>query len=238
MLVNHNHYVHIFCHAFDILQRYDPNDDVSIRLRVAPTYQRHRVQYNLPSADEVAVILPGVAGDNSQHSQRDIILQNHTGELQIISDLHPAYVPLYYVLFFPYGDNGWHPEMKLQSFGTRGPEKRLTQTRYVAYRLQVRENEYSTLLRGGRLLQRYIVDMFASIDQGFKVDFSGFEQTKQRSVHVFIAALKMRQEMVMIISTCITLVRDSYFHHHILVDPVTCNSAFKIRWQSHVSSVK
>jgi len=44
-------------------------------------------------------------------------------------------------------------------------KKHLTRTRYVAYRLQVRDNEYSALLRGGRLLQRFMVDMFASIDQ-------------------------------------------------------------------------
>lgn len=35
----------------------------------------------------------------------------------------------------------------------------------MAYRIQVRTNEYSALLRGGRLFQRYMVDMFATIDQ-------------------------------------------------------------------------
>ena len=46
-----------------------------------------------------------------------------------------------------------------------GTNKCLTQTRYVAYQLHIRENKYSTLLRGGRLLQRFIVNMFVSIDQ-------------------------------------------------------------------------
>jgi hypothetical protein len=115
---------------------------------------------------EVTVILPGVDGDNTQLSQCDIMLQNRVGGLQIISDLHPAYVLLYYVLLFPYGENGWHPAL---TYG--GPSnadstaKHLTQTRYVAYQLQVHKNEYSVLLHGGRLLQRFIVNMFASINQ-------------------------------------------------------------------------
>lgn len=165
MVQTYNPYVLIYRHAFEILERYDPNEDVSIRLRVAPSYRHHRAQYNLPTADEVAVILPGVDGDDTRYTQRDIILQRHKGELQIISDLHPAYVPLYYVLLFPNGESGWHPDLKLLSCNTQQAPRRLTQTRYVAFRLQVRENEYSTLLRGGRLLQRYVVDMFASIDQ-------------------------------------------------------------------------
>ena len=81
------------------------------RTWVAPGHDRRR--YNLPTADEVAVILPGMEGDSMQLSQRDIVLQNRAGGLQIINDLHPAYVPLYYVLLFPYSKNGWHPALSL-----------------------------------------------------------------------------------------------------------------------------
>jgi hypothetical protein len=127
MLLNHHQYVPIYRHAYEILDRYDPDDDVSIRLRVSPGDDHRR--YNLPTANEVAVILPGVDGDNTQHTQRDIVLQRHMGSLQIINDLHPAYVPLYYVLLFPYGENGWHPGLKLRSPDNgRVVAKRLTDT--------------------------------------------------------------------------------------------------------------
>ena len=164
VVLNHHQYASIYHHAYEILKHYDPNDDVSIHLQLAPGQDCR--WYNLPSADEVAVILPGVEGDNMQLSQCDIILQNCRGGLQIINDLHPAYVPLYYVLLFPYGENGWHPDLKLHC-----PEnnttltKCLTCTQYVAYRLHVQEYEYSALLHGGHLLQHFMVDMFASIDQ-------------------------------------------------------------------------
>ena len=57
MLLNHHQYAPIYRHAYEILEHYDPDDDVSIRLQVAPAHDHRR--YNLPTADEVAMILPG-----------------------------------------------------------------------------------------------------------------------------------------------------------------------------------
>lgn len=159
---------------------------MEVRLRLTPQQDRRR--YNLPTANEVAVILPGT----SANEPRDIILRCRDGRLQRISDLHPAYIPLQYPLLFPRGENGWYPEMCLimpegrpgQRHGghriednggesgsdegaaaTQRGSRRLTLSRYVAYRIQTRPNESSALLRGGRLYTRFIVDMFASIDQ-------------------------------------------------------------------------
>jgi DNA replication protein DnaC len=158
VLRNHQ-YGQVYRHAHEILQGYDPNEDVTIRLRVLPAHDRRR--YNLPTADEVAVILPQTV---TNENPRDIVLQRRSGGLRIISDMNPAYVPLYYVLLFPYGENGWHPDMRLHQ-SAEGEDKRLTRLRYVAYYLYPRRNKYSTILRGGRLLQRYLVDMYAIIDQ-------------------------------------------------------------------------
>lgn len=63
MLIDSHQYVPIYSHAYEILQDYDPDNDVTIHLHVAPGQDRH--QYNLPTADEVAVILPGVDGDDT-----------------------------------------------------------------------------------------------------------------------------------------------------------------------------
>ncbi|KAJ6462878.1 hypothetical protein C8R45DRAFT_752003, partial [Mycena sanguinolenta] len=106
-VIRDNHqYAPLFRHAHEVLAGLNA-DDVSVRLRVAPGV--HARRGNLPTADEVAVILP-----NDQSSQpRDIILRRRNGPLLRISDLHPAYSPLYYVLLFPFGENGWHPDLKL-----------------------------------------------------------------------------------------------------------------------------
>lgn len=155
---DHHQYAPIYLHAFEVL-RHQEADDICIRLRVVPGTDRRR--YNLPTADEVAVILPG---DQSQAQPRDIILRNRGGALQRISDCHPAYAPLQYVLLFPYGENGWHPDLLLQASNER-TRKRITLTRYTAFRLHNRQGEFSCLLRGGRLFQRYLVDMWATADQ-------------------------------------------------------------------------
>ncbi|KAJ7246759.1 hypothetical protein C8J57DRAFT_1523464 [Mycena rebaudengoi] len=156
-------YATIYKQAFEILEDLDDDvQDAEVRLRVLPGND-HR-SYNLPTAEVVAVVLPG---DGSPGDGRDIILRNRNptdAPMQRISDVHPAYAPLCYVLLFPRGAHGWHPDLYLDE-----PEKdrpgRLTQTRYHAFWLFTRETEFSTVLRGGRLLQQYMVDAFASIDQ-------------------------------------------------------------------------
>ena len=44
-------------------------------------------------------------------------------------------------------------------------KRRLTQTRFYAYRLHQRVGEFSTILHAGKLLQQYIIDAWASSDQ-------------------------------------------------------------------------
>ena len=118
MLLQHHQHTSIYRHAHEILEGYDPNEDPNED--VAIYYQ-----------PQMKSQLPGVDGDDQQARERDIVLQNCQGELQIISNLHPGYVPLYHVLLFPYGENGWHPGLTLSGSSNR----RLTQTRYVGYRL-------------------------------------------------------------------------------------------------------
>ena len=86
MLLQHHQYTPVFKHAYEILCDYDgPVEDAEVHLHVAPGLDKWR--YNLPTADEVAVILPG-AQFKTLH---DIVLRNRVGPLYRISDLHPAY---------------------------------------------------------------------------------------------------------------------------------------------------
>ena len=128
-----------------------------MRLRVAPGTDRRR--YNLPTADEVAVILPT---NVSTTEHRDIILRSRGGMLQRISDCHPAYAPLQYPLLFPYGENGWHPALE---YRVQSDDHCITQSCFAAYRLHNCIAEFSCVLHGGRLFTRWLVDMYASLDQ-------------------------------------------------------------------------
>ncbi|KAJ3739144.1 hypothetical protein EV360DRAFT_3544, partial [Lentinula raphanica] len=102
-----NPYSLIYQHAYEILRQYPDAPEYSVSLRVIPGQDRRR--YNLPTADEVAAIIPG---DGTQAiDRRDIILRLRDREgnsLQRINDGHAAYSPLYYVLLFPRGEPGWH----------------------------------------------------------------------------------------------------------------------------------
>ena len=72
-------------------------------------------RYNLPSTEEVAVILPG-PGEATDY--RDIILQHRAGPLKRIHETNPAYVPLHYVLLFPRGELGWYCHIKFSDSWT------------------------------------------------------------------------------------------------------------------------
>ncbi|MCO5559224.1 hypothetical protein L7F22_012819 [Adiantum nelumboides] len=77
-------------------------------------------------------------------------------------------MPLLYVLLFPRGEDGWH--LKLPYADVDVPTDALTnrqcvsQREYYAYRLQVRLDTNACLLRGGRLLQQFMVDAYCTIE--------------------------------------------------------------------------
>jgi hypothetical protein len=104
--LSHHQYAPIYKHTFQIVAQYTDIEDATIRLRVVRGAD-HRT-HNLPTADEVAVVLPG---DNSDSQYCDIVIQMRQDPLLRISEDLPAYTPLQYVLLFPYGDNSWPSDL-------------------------------------------------------------------------------------------------------------------------------
>ena len=82
-----------------------PNVVVSLS---AELHDPHR-RYNAPLVPEFGVFVPDNGDPDAPHAPRQIRLQSHTGRLITVSELHPAYDPLHYVLLFPRGESGWHP---------------------------------------------------------------------------------------------------------------------------------
>ena len=182
MLLQHHCYSNKFKHAYEILHNYRGVPDACIRLCVMPGQDNRR--YNLPSSDEVAVILPG---DGTASERRDIVLRpRQEGQsFARIDDGHPAYSPLHYVLLFPHSTHGWHRALyQRPPPGSNAPPHwnppRVTQTQYSSFRLHTRNGEYPTIHRGGRLFQQYIVDMWASADQT-RLSFLRFNQGRLRA---------------------------------------------------------
>ncbi|KAF8149543.1 hypothetical protein B0H34DRAFT_190849 [Crassisporium funariophilum] len=167
MLMVHNPYTAMFKHAFQVMREHGDVPDFEVRFRVEKASRGiHPRRINAPTADEVAMVLPG---DGTAPDYRDILLRRRAlagPPLYRIHEGHPAYSPLHYVLLFPYGEPGWQEELRMVDPATGAPLRtRISQTRFASYRMQVRPGQYSALLRGGRLLQQWLVDMWASADQ-------------------------------------------------------------------------
>ncbi|XP_071718552.1 ATP-dependent DNA helicase RRM3-like [Rutidosis leptorrhynchoides] len=74
---------------------------------------------------------------------------------------------LQYPLLFPYGETGYHENIPYHC--NRGKRKTargyITMREFYCYRIQQRENEGTTLLRGGWLFQQYLVDAYTAVEE-------------------------------------------------------------------------
>lgn len=165
-LHQYNPFVSTFRNAHQVLAE-NAAGHTNIKAHLHYDSKTDRRRYNLPSVsmDEIAIILPGEGGKADY--MRDIVLYLKDGnELMRISECHPAYLPLHYVMFFPNGELGWAPEMmQWDVANNRLTDKRLTQMQYYSYRIFERHTEYSPLLHGHKLFQEFLVDAWASTEQ-------------------------------------------------------------------------
>ncbi|PBK74569.1 hypothetical protein ARMSODRAFT_855369, partial [Armillaria solidipes] len=163
-----NPYVPLYRHAYLIMKDkpHEEYPNLEVRLHVGDGTDGQ--WYNLPTADELAAVIPG-DGTEEVKNEQDIVLCMHDQSLKRISQLHPSYQSLHYVLLFPYGELGWNRYIPLEETetGTHTKHKKVTQHLYYAYRLHERPmiEPDAPLFCGGRLTQQYIVDTWASIEQ-------------------------------------------------------------------------
>ena len=108
--------------------------DIKMVLRADSAEDASR--HNLPTASEVSLILP----DNLQNFQPRGIYRksdDHPFQQSImrISETHPHFDSLHYVLLFPKGGEGWVPQLKLngRTIGQISPSL------FYAYRIMERE---------------------------------------------------------------------------------------------------
>ncbi|KAM0067527.1 hypothetical protein Hdeb2414_s0002g00062321 [Helianthus debilis subsp. tardiflorus] len=156
MLNTYNGYARLFENASDIC-RTTEGSCYSIRLYSNVPDRR----YGAPFADALGGI---VCGDDFNASNYDIIIHSKDGMPQRVSKLHQSYMPLQYLLLFPFGEEGWSPKLQLRKVdGSK--DKGLTVNMYYSYQIHERAGVYSLLLNGGRLFQQYLVDAYSCIEQ-------------------------------------------------------------------------
>lgn len=196
MLTDINPFIRIYKTARERLANQSQNLRIllnpQIRLVVESGADRRRE--NLPTSDEVAVIIPD---ETAEQSCRDILLAvrnpgRNSPALTRVNVTHAAYMPLHYVLLFPHGDLGWHYGLTIH--GNHRTVQRLQQREFYRFRLHVRNGEYPTLFYAQRLFQQYIVDAFASCEST-TLDWLRRHQDKIRAdVYSGLADTLIRQD--------------------------------------------
>ncbi|XP_057453914.1 uncharacterized protein LOC130745569 [Lotus japonicus] len=121
--------------------------------------------YNMPTADEVAALIVGDFDD--MEFGRDVVVKLRDGFLTKIHETHTAFIPLQYPLLFPYGEDGFREDIPISElFRNMGTYKRHTVSlrKFIAFRLQTRNNEFGTVLNSRRLFQQFVVDTYTMVE--------------------------------------------------------------------------
>jgi hypothetical protein len=175
MMYNINPYVKVFKMARDMMATKGAPMDLKLCLIASQTKDAR--QYNVPTTDEVVALM--VRDGSKAVDRRDVVLAQQPGPFQRISELHVGYMALHYLLLFPYGEDGWHPNILLNGVVAGadldedhvGESKfqrkhcNVTMAEFYGYQLQHRDIDSIALLRGDRLWHQYIVDAYAAIEQ-------------------------------------------------------------------------
>ena len=159
------------------------------------------------------IVTDTASGDAAATTKQQVVVRKRGGDLQYIPFIHRLYEPLHYVLLFPYGEEGWHPDLRhttrpaarhhagealaadeaeaeaaeAEAAGGDGQadtgSKRLTRLQYGAYRLMVRRGELNPILLSRRLGQEWIVGTYAALESS-NLDWIRFHQ-KQLHTETF-----------------------------------------------------
>ena len=116
-----------------------------------------------------------------EFNRLDIILSLRSGGLKRIAETHRSYDALQYPLLFWAGEDGYHFEIRTMDPKTgQETRKKVSSMNYYAYRLMIREDLNSHILRCRELFHQYAVDMFAKIESE-RLLFIRLNQKKLRS---------------------------------------------------------
>ncbi|KAG2224292.1 hypothetical protein INT45_012860 [Circinella minor] len=109
-----------------------PFGTLQVAIRSAANLGR---RYDQQSYPEVAAMIVENTVDGEPLPHEIVICDRQSG-LRTISSLHPSYIPLHYVLMFPFGDDGWSPGMQCQRADNQ--TNSITLLKYCSYMLMIR----------------------------------------------------------------------------------------------------
>jgi hypothetical protein len=156
-------------------------ETVPVSLRLFRGRQHDPRIYNMPHIDEVAALVVGDIGDDEDG--RDIVVRKSDGNLKRLHETHAKYIPLQYPLLFPFGEDQYQEDIPLNSLTTSSSihkRVRVSLRAFISYRLMERTIEDSILLKGRRLFQQFVCDLYSMIESQ-RLSFIRENQSKIRS---------------------------------------------------------
>ncbi|XP_058722666.1 uncharacterized protein LOC131594520 [Vicia villosa] len=150
--------------SFQMARQWLNNGDTqNLKLRLISERPRDGRVYNQPTVSEVAAL---VVGDIDTAEMRDIIMHTKGGRLKRINELHASYMAFQYPLIFPYGEDGYRPDVAHRDLPIyeNSVRNRLTIREWLAFRIQNRLNEAKTLLSSRRLFQEFLCDGYTMLE--------------------------------------------------------------------------
>lgn len=163
-----------------VRERFKENPEKTFQMRIVSDRVEDGRTYNVPTASEIAAL---IIGDfNLDMNKRDIVIEEHSGKLMRISEIHAAYLALQYPLIFIYGEDGYR--LGINKGVTEATKKQKKQTismrQFYAFRLHERKNESHILLHSRRLFQQFLVDGYTTIESN-RLRYLKFNQASLRS---------------------------------------------------------
>jgi hypothetical protein len=143
----------------------DSENQQHLTLRLYRKRSNDSRMHNLPTVDEVAGLIVGDFDDSD--IGRDIIINDRHYGLTRIHETHVLFLPLQYPLLFPWGENGWEPDILRHDAGDEGSKKKREKViirEFMAFRIQERKMEFGNILSSKRLFQQFVVDCYTMVE--------------------------------------------------------------------------
>ncbi|XP_074342894.1 uncharacterized protein LOC141680614 [Apium graveolens] len=143
MLDETNQLVGEFRHQRDL---YESDEIVKLQITLKVIRSESGRECHISSTDEVAGIMVGdteeICGD------RDIVVNEKGKGLVRVSYVHPKLMALQYPLFFPRGEDGFHPKIKFQKTADSSCKPRgfMSLKNYYSYTFQIRESDGTKMM--------------------------------------------------------------------------------------------
>jgi len=112
MLLNNYPYIGYYCCAYELIREKPVEKQKKITIRLHVNLQQDQRTHNLPTAEEIAVIIPEKEVHHAINN-RDMVLQARGEQLEWISQNSPSYAALHYVLLFLKRENRWHSRIPI-----------------------------------------------------------------------------------------------------------------------------